>query len=269
MDNIPIFVVSRFNMPLSPKSMDGAWLNSRLEPFAKFTVPALAAQSDADFTWLVVVQPGTPEHIIAAIDAAKSSVPQLRVMYAQNTRAAIRKLVAECDNERVITVRLDTDDMVSRDFIALIRRNLRGKRLRFLNFDHGLVYDCKSESLYRRTYLYSPFIAVLEPRGNIRGIYAYNHCAIHLIAPVKHLRLPPHWLQVVHGGNWMNKIQGLPVKKELLNGFPNQPIAPPVNLTPSQKRAYFKALLTQHVTRGIYRVLRFVKPSMKYRYITK
>ena len=45
-----------FNMPLSPKSMDGAWLESRLEQFRKFTVPAMVAQSDADFTWVMTIR---------------------------------------------------------------------------------------------------------------------------------------------------------------------------------------------------------------------
>ncbi|MDD4817990.1 MAG: glycosyltransferase [Victivallaceae bacterium] len=235
MDKAPIVVISRFNLAYHKDLyLSAEWLEVRLALLEHYTAPALAAQTDGDFVWLVLVSPATPEPCLARIGRLTATVPQLRVVRT-NRDLRQRKLITGMfpDAAYVVSARLDTDDSVSADYIAAIRRHLPGGSFSFVNFDDGLMLDRESGCVYRRRYLSNPFIAVCEPVAEMVGIYGYSHSFVHFCGPVVHVAGGPYWLQVVHGGNWMNRVHGVAEKPEVLRGRFGHLAGDPVCLPPS------------------------------------
>ena len=218
MNETPLIVISRFNLAYHTELyLDPEWLAVRLGLLEHYTAPALAAQTDGDFVWLMLVSPDTPEAVLARIAKLAAAVPQLRVAPVKRNLSQ-KKLITSLfpDAGFIISARLDTDDAVSPDYIAAIRRHLTGDRFAFVNFDNGLMLDREFGCVYRRRYYSNPFIAVCEPVKKMIGIYGYSHCFIHFCGPVVHVSGGPYWLQVVHGGNWMNRVHGVAESPEVL-----------------------------------------------------
>lgn len=215
----PLVIISRFNLAYNPQlCLNRAWLEARLELLERYTLPSLKAQKDGGFVWLLLVHPDIPEIYLQRLENHRKELPQLIVVRTWRDLAQkelVRRLFP--DDEWVITSRLDTDDAVADDFTRIIRRRLNRGGFAFLNMDNGFVLDRENRKLYRRLYLYNPFIAVREKIDGMRGVYRYSHCHIHFCGPVRHFRGMPRWLQVVHGGNWMNMARGLPASARMLS----------------------------------------------------
>lgn len=204
--------------------LDLDWLVARQKLFEKFCLPSVMSQTNKDFEWIFVSDTRTPDSFKKVLDAYPATVlyadvgeglkttrtKQLRAIQLEEAVATpLKEYLDSKDVGLVITTRLDSDDAISTNHIDKIQTfaNIYKGRGRFwLNLQRGLKW-CGG-NVYPIGALQNPFISFIEPQGDL--FTAYQCC--HMLAPKSGFPViqvregQPTWMQVIHGGNLMNKL---------------------------------------------------------------
>lgn len=130
---------------------DPARLEARFRVFETLTLPSLRAQTDPNFTILVVTSEVMPEPWQSRLKELVDDLPQGRLHIAKTKDLTneilpvLREICEQSPNLRAATFRLDDDDALSRHYIQRVRElsvNLPEKTI--VTFPHNL-------SVYRDT----------------------------------------------------------------------------------------------------------------------
>jgi hypothetical protein len=80
---------------------------------------------------------------------------------------------------------------------------------RFVGFEYGLSLEQRTGRLWVRRYRLNPFLSLIERRDEAESVHVTRHDQVR---PEELVSLPAiGWLQVIHGRNLANTIQGSPV----------------------------------------------------------
>jgi Putative rhamnosyl transferase len=213
-------LVTRFNVllpaaadPLAVhKCLDAAWLEGRLSLFERYCAPSVRAQRDTDFTWVIMIHPRTPDSVRARLHETAVAAMQIETPLG-NVRGAIRRLISErrVDSPFLITSRLDSDDALHVTYMERVHAAFEGQDLECLDIPWGYTYDARTKLARLRFGHRNPFISLVERcNGEPRTVFATTSQQIDRIAPVRQLDDGPGWLQVIHGGNVRNRMEGDP-----------------------------------------------------------
>jgi hypothetical protein len=126
-------------------------LEERFRFFETFTLPGLRAQTDQDFTYLVVIGESLPQAHRQRLAALVADIPQVIVQahppgrHRQVMRDAINS-VRHFDDQPCLQFRLDDDDAVAISFVAQLRQAaadvaglLRDNRHIAIDFNQGYI----------------------------------------------------------------------------------------------------------------------------------
>lgn len=222
-------VITRFATRLVPDgpAPDRGWVESRFDLFERYCLSSMQSQDRRDFVWLLLIDPELDDDLSRRIQQYESVFAPIRVVRVGSfdDTAMIAKHVLDgvtVDHNSVLTTRLDNDDAVSTDFVSRLReaaaRVPAGER-RVIVYTHG--YELAQGRLYWRIFPRSPFASLLEPAVLMRApetVLATEHEQVDALAPVISLGAPPAWIQVVHGGNVLNRVRGIRVPRKRLAG---------------------------------------------------
>jgi hypothetical protein len=216
------YVITRWNVRgFGGWYRDPRWLAERQWLFESFCLPSVRRQILEDFAWLILIDAGTrPEDRAWLIDCD----PRIRLLPVgpdpRERAAAIRAVIRSGPGDRVITTRLDSDDAIAGNHLHAVRAYDWGVR-RFVGFECGVAFDCRTGQLWVRRYPLNPFLSLIEAREHAESVHVRRHDDV----PSDELVSLPSigWLQVIHGRNLANTPQGSPVPEsavpELLNSF--------------------------------------------------
>jgi hypothetical protein len=189
----------------------------RLALLQRVTVPAMRAQAERRWTWLVLVDPADPllEQRMAAfgrsgvpVVSAKglqgpwrpdASIPDGRMLgdVSGPWQTAVAALAGS--DTRILTTRIDDDDALTPDALARIRRAADpatpGMRVWMLprgyRFHHGRVQPMNHRS--------NMFATLESPsRPLLRVVMDVKHNDLGRLAPVRYIDERPAWLWVRH-----------------------------------------------------------------------
>jgi hypothetical protein len=213
-------ILTRFNVRLPehrPRGKD--WLTHRFRFFERFCLPSVRSQSHRNFDWVIFFDAATPREFVDRIQQCHE-LRAFRPVYVDGhftqgtVQKAVSPLIAGC--EHVITTRLDNDDAICRDFVAVIQDHFAAQKFTFLNFTHGYVWH--RNDLYRVRHLSNSFISLVEQTGNVSTVFAGNHMHLSALGPVQQIPKPAAWMQVVHDRNLVNEVWGVPCPIQELRG---------------------------------------------------
>jgi hypothetical protein len=107
-----------------------ARLNERFALFESVALPCLRAQTDPDFTLVIVIGDQFPAHHEARLNALIADIPQAIVHKEppRNQREVMKEILNEArlaPNEPCLQFRYDDDDAIAVDFIARLRAATR------------------------------------------------------------------------------------------------------------------------------------------------
>lgn len=209
------FVLTRFNVRSFYYAGEPTdeWLQNRLELFRGYCLPTLSKQSADSFTWLVFFDDQSPDWFQREV--AKDAPGNFEAIYVRGAFTA--KTVSQAILERssapyILTTRVDNDDAVSRDFVAMIQSCFRRQDFEFINLVRGAQYAQKRT--YLRPYTKNPFLTLIECSMDSppHTVFVEHHYRVDERGPVRNIRTRhPMWLQVIHGGNVLNEVVGLRV----------------------------------------------------------
>ena len=201
-------------------------LDARLRYFEMVTLPSLVAQTDLDFTHMVLSSTLMPAaHQVRLRELVKDTLGgnRARVMFrpegsaGQFIRSAVHRLYGA---ETVAQVVLDDDDAVSNDFVAALRAyggpaydNPHGQEdYVFVSFPRGYTIGIENDKLAWLEHRYVPYtnlgLALIGPGLTKRNPFMTSHKKIGLRHPsVMVTNLRPYYLRAVHGHNDSNAVK--------------------------------------------------------------
>jgi hypothetical protein len=188
------------------------WLDDRLRYFREFCVPSMAQQVADDFSWLVFCDETVDRDSLDAIEESAAAVPQFKLVLTSRDKGialpeAVRPLIDD-DTEVLVTTRLDNDDGLHREAIAVLHSYLpafvNSPQPRWLvNFPRGYRYEAATGRAFSAVWLHGAFMSLYEKvrpgQREFRNIYKVRHNWLHHTMPLHFDESIPAWLQVIHG----------------------------------------------------------------------
>ena len=215
-------LLTRFSAVLTPGAPPAPeeWLRYRLAFFYDAALPSVAAQEDATFEWLVLFDDRCPDafrHDVEDLAADGAFTPLWsHDTFRRDSFAGVAARTAR--SPHLITTRMDSDDAIARDFMASVQQQFDGQEQLFVNFVTGLQVD-RSGAVYRSDQVSSPFLSLIERRtvAPPRTVYAPKHARARSAGPLRQVFADPMWLQVVHGSNLSNIVNGARVAPSVVD----------------------------------------------------
>ncbi len=220
------YILTRFNDGLyGPDARTAVppdeWMQHRLRLFTAFTFPSIMEQTCQDFTWLVLMDPQTPDHYIQEIKSFR--YPNLKLIYPTETGGKWSQAFEPGDYD-LITTRIDNDDAFHRDVVKVLQQTYLAECERrakpwVMVFPFGVIMDLASQDLWVMEYWVNncPTL-VAEPGG--KTIYRWKHNEIPPDIEKSYITDRPYWLQLVHAYNQLNQIPAHNVLKILHKEIP-------------------------------------------------
>ncbi|MBO4826195.1 MAG: hypothetical protein J5506_03015 [Prevotella sp.] len=241
------YILTRFNIRLwradkhLQPTLDEEWLASRFELFEKYCLPSVAAQTEKNFSWIVLFDRQTPLQFRDRLNSCREQCPQLLPIFVRSDggrlfRKVFREVIAHDLDEKngknaqsdsnpqhptsntqhlkVITTYLDNDDAISTDYVERVQQAAQslGDRT-YITFFYGLQYFTDLNIATRVSYKenhFNSFVEVPGPNNEVLTTYCCSHAlilkqkqfAVHCIKTSD----APAWIEVVHPRNAMNDI---------------------------------------------------------------
>lgn len=213
------FLITRFNIRVKfnkGRGTDQDWLNHRWPFFSKFCIPSIKSQTaSGSFRWIVLFDMATPVEWKERIEAQAKGIFEPVWTPDRWNPAFVQKLVLdrlEPDTEYLITSRLDSDDIVSKDYIARIQALFNDQGRCFINFKHGIEKVVKGQTTEYRALQHprSAFLSLIERVGKTpcATVYCGDHGKVTRRKNVIHVRGHYGWIQILHGRNGCSAMRG-------------------------------------------------------------
>ena len=194
------YLITRFNLRVPQwgkadkhgvPTLTPEWMEHRWELFQTHTVPSVIAQTNQQFTWLVLFDVGT----------VVKDGPYLPLYCTENWLRQLQRWLAERPMNWVITTRLDNDDTIEPEFIATIQANA-GKKKEFINLPNGSVLRDVLRPIHHQA---NPFMSLVEAGDHPKSIYFMPHGrGMREHAPIKQVKAKRLWTQIIHERNYIN-----------------------------------------------------------------
>lgn len=202
-------ILTRFNLRTAyggSAAPDEHWLSRRFELFDKVCYPSVRGQSRQNFKWLIFFDAETPDAFKRKI-SEYATWDRFIVCYARSFEdIEITDVVSphiDAHADYLITTRLDNDDAISVDFIENVQSCFHGQQGEFVNFCNGYIL-CK-DKLYAAKQYANPFVSMIESTKSFQTVWCAKHSNLPQKGKVINIETEPTWVQVVHGGNVINR----------------------------------------------------------------
>ena len=181
-----------------------SWLDYRLKLFHRYTLPSVQAQTFKDFDWWLLLDPTFPgilEHEPFLQKHAK--ICWLGADWKEAQVEVGEVLSEQYKNEWVCSTRLDSDDVISTNFM----RNLHDtaeETESWISFPNG--YMMKNNSVVNRTYLVNPFVSYVEYADPFKSVFSICHTKVDKQEAPLLINSERSWIQVDHNDNIKNLV---------------------------------------------------------------
>ncbi|MCK9301675.1 MAG: putative rhamnosyl transferase [Bacteroidales bacterium] len=170
------YVITRFNIELEGLShyKNPDWVAERYELFAKNLYLSLLNQTNFEFELLFAMHPLSKPAEVDKIAKLFIKIPNFNIVFMKNQSYFNKYLIQE--EPYIITTRIDTDDIVHKDFINEIQKNFIAKNKTVLNFSDMLIYNWNTNRQVIKRAESNQFTSLIEDvSGDIETIYGTNH----------------------------------------------------------------------------------------------
>ncbi|PVA11223.1 riboflavin synthase subunit beta [Pelagivirga sediminicola] len=228
----------------------------RFAHFEALTLPSVRAQTDPDFTFLVIIGPNMPAPFLEKLHALCDPVPQIKIVPREPLKHRLALQLAIQDElgkarPESLQFRLDDDDAMGVDFVEQIRSVARRTgRLRrreprtVIEFNRGYSATLSADGIIAGDVI-SAFwacgLAVHFAEGDARTIMNYGHHKLHHEMPAIIQPRPPMYIRAKHTDN-DSAAKFRPTGLKPLTDAQRQIFRDRFNVDEEQVRAVFSAL---------------------------
>ena len=191
-------------------------LDMRFSCFETLTLPSIRAQSDPNFTFVILIGESLPLRAKDRLYSITAHVPQ--IIFIERPSGPYRQVAQEVVNSVrdwkapiCAQFRLDDDDAVHVDFIAELRKAITHNKGLFRYGQRFAIDFCSGYAVIPgrmgikaaavKQKLWTPALSiVLKPKGE-RSILNYGHHRLHEFKPVLSLSHVNMFVRSFHGNN--------------------------------------------------------------------
>lgn len=211
------FLITRFNVRVkfNKSGICPEWLEHRWPFFNKYCIPSVVTQTAKNqFRWIVLFDAETPEDWKEKIVAASKGKFEPVWTDRRFGRQLVKDLVAERierDTKYLITSRVDSDDIISRDYITRVQALFNDQPRMFINFKNGIEKVVKGRTTEYRAIQHprSAFLSLIEKvNEDFTTVYCGDHGRVTRKKNVRHIRGHYGWIQILHGRNGCSATRG-------------------------------------------------------------
>jgi hypothetical protein len=206
-------LLTRFSAVMAPEAEPAGeeWLRYRLAFFDQVTYASVVSQTTRDFQWLVLFDDRCSAEFRADIEYLAEDVFTPVWTHETFRRDSFAEPVAAVTHAPyLITTRIDSDDAMAVDFMETVQAQFAHQERLFVNLTRGIQVD-RSGAVYLSDQLSNPFISLVERREPGRlpdTVYVAKHARARAKGPIREVRAPAMWMQVVHDLNVSNIVNG-------------------------------------------------------------
>lgn len=184
--------------------------------FETLTLPSLRAQTNQDFTVLVIIGEHMPKRWLDRLHAVTAPLPQLKIVptpplkHRTALELAIKAELGETDQPS-LQFRIDDDDAIGIDFVQQARfAHRRSGRFHQNNvrmafdFNNGFSVSLSEDGILMRPefgHFLSCGLMVLFPAGDTKTVMNFGHHKLHHTMPMIVQPAPPMYLRSKHADN--------------------------------------------------------------------
>ena len=254
-------MLTRFNLPLGYTYKDknnvptctAEWMEKRFNLFMTYCFPSVAAQTNKDFTWVVMFDVNTDEKYKRENERLKGQCPQycpvyLNVEQSQKLREYVQDYMRENmapDTTHVITTRMDNDDALSVDALQKVADYAKAHydKEYVISLAKGIQYYTEYNISMYIDWRMNHFLSLVEPADVLETVYRYGHGEMDKGYEIVEISKDDvSWMEVCHATNLVNDLHLRWVLKPLEKGFHGETfgITPPVS---GCNTLYFRVLV--------------------------
>lgn len=220
-------LITRFNIFYKTKMATQGhdpeeWLRERFEIFKKFCFPSIINQSSKNFTWMLYVDIDTTPEVLENLQEMVKPYPFILLIHRFFENFSVKLFLNEDiqkylpnDFEFLISSRVDTDDMLQKDFIKLVQAHFKNQEYEALNFNKGHIYDVNTGVVSTAIHRQNPFISLFEKKsvGEFKTVFHKIHPAYkNDLHKIEVSNKTPLWVMSVHGLNVSTGFYGRVIK---------------------------------------------------------
>lgn len=189
------------------------WLEERFRLFETYCLPSVTQQT-VTFKWVLLMNSETPQNYKDRIALYQAQYPYITALWLKpygDENELIRSFVRnDCKTPYVLTTRLDNDDMLHRDFLAIIQNAFAEQENLILNYRTGLQYDTERQVMRLWQYDSNHYLTRIERMSaDVQTIIGFDHSMLsgQNFCELATNASSPHWIELVHSCNVANHIQ--------------------------------------------------------------
>jgi len=219
------YLITRFNIheeSWKTKDLSGElvctdeWMRHRFALFEQYCLPSVVAQTTIFFDWVLLFHHKTNEKWKRYAEELVAKHPRFRILYVgRRWLVELQQFLADdCTTERIITTRMDNDDVLAPDYIKHVQSKVITTST-FHFIDHPIGYRLAAGKLYYHLEPYNPFLSLVEQTDKPHSVMYMPHGKRVARYPVVTGSKEALWLQIIHDRNYANfKTVGAPVQPE-------------------------------------------------------
>ena len=256
-------LITRFNIHYKTKMAEKGfdtevWLDDRFEIFKKYCFPSIINQSKKDFNWFIYADSETTPRVLSELKDLIKPYPHITLIVRVFDNFSVRPYLKEDiqtylggDFDFLISSRVDTDDMLHKDYIKLVQSYFNFQEYEALNFNKGIVYDIQTGVTAIKIHKSNAFLSLIEKRneGSFKTVFYQMHINFKNEPAKREIKIKaPMWCVTVHGLNVSTGFYGEIFKFSKPNlakmfGFKFQKKPSILNITKFTLRSYKRTLL--------------------------
>lgn len=216
------FLATRFNVRIGgwdttkngETLLDDIWMDNRFELFENYCFPSVINQFNQNFTWCIYFDLNTNEVYKQRIKKLTEPYPNIRIFFINSIGELKPHLIdfiksgENNDCDYIITSRLDTDDLLHRDYIKVVQQLFKPKHNCIIDLRCGYQISIERGECQIRNYTnnFNPFISFIEKKECVETVFNQMHKewlkAENVIVDSKNKL----WIELVHTKNKINTV---------------------------------------------------------------
>ena len=181
------------------------WVEYRMGLFRDYCLPSVQAQTFQDFDWWFLVDYNFSGLMNKHVNELNRHGKCLFMTdkWSEKQDGVGKTLSKYYKDKWVCSTRLDSDDMIHNEFMALVADAAKEKE-EWISFPHGYFLKEATGKYMSREYLTNPFISYVEYADPFTSVMKINHIRVGKRGPGIQTIVTPAWVQVDHGDNIKN-----------------------------------------------------------------
>ena len=204
-------IITRFNLQYEAGCNIGCqqeWLERRCSLFETYCMPSIQHQTCRHFAWLLLCDAATPEPYRSRIEAYKTAMPEIEVLWEpffddlNRLYSDIGKQYSE-GVDFLLTTRLDNDDALAPSYVEEVQHVADKGEEGVITFPQGRQTFVNDGRSYRVRYRSNHFTSRLETRG-FATVLGFDHTCLDGVNLIVVETDGPMWEEFVHDSNMLN-----------------------------------------------------------------